>query len=104
MHVFSDGSLDDAVRGSGPTVVVFTAQWCSPSQNIIRALEQIDLKNRGIKISIIDVDANPEVPAKFGVKGLPTMMMFKDGAVEATRLGELSLIQLREWMLDLIRM
>ena len=101
MEVFSDGSLKEAVHGRGPTIVVFAAQWCSPSQRLVRALQQVEMKSPDLSLGVLDVDTHPEVPAKFGVRGLPTTMLFKDGAVEATRLGELSLLQLKEWMGEL---
>jgi thioredoxin 1 len=99
--VFSAGSLKEAVQGHGPTVVIFAAQWCSPSQRLVRALLQVEMKSPDLSLGVSDVDTHPEVPARFGVRGLPTTMLFRDGAVEATRLGELSPLQLKEWMGEL---
>jgi thioredoxin 1 len=89
------------MQNAGPTVVVFAAQWCLPSQKLVRSFEQIGLIP-GVSVQVIDVDTYPEAPARFGVRGIPTTMVFKDGAVEATRLGDLPFDRLREWVGDLI--
>ena len=101
MQVLSHGSLADPARNGGPTVVVFAAQWCSPSQNLIRLLQQIELMPT-VNVQVVDVDAHPDLAARFGVRGLPTTMLVKDGAVEATRLGDLPAHRLTEWLGNLI--
>jgi len=101
MQLLFHGSSGDPVRDSGTTVVVFVARWCLPSQNLVRSLQEIDLVS-ALNVQVIDVDAHPEVAAGFGVRGLPTTMVVKDGAVEATRLGDLPLHRLREWVGNLI--
>src|SRR6476659_5500840 len=101
MQFFTDGSLDDAVRGTDPVVVAFAADWCCPSQSLAEALAGIAAE-RGARLTVlvVDVDEHPTVPAKYGVRGLPTTMLFKDGFVASTRLGQLSPRQLREWVED----
>ena len=101
MRFFTDGSLDDAVRGPDLVVVAFAASWCCPSQSLAEALAGIAAE-RGARLTVgvVDVDEHPTVPAKYGVRGLPTTMLFKDGFVASTRLGQLSPRQLREWVDD----
>ncbi len=103
MEFFTDGTLDDAVRGADPVVVAFAASWCFPSQGVASALHQLAQEQGGrLTVGVVDVDRHPVVPSRYGVRGLPTTMLFKDGFVASTRLGELSLRQLREWVDDLI--
>ena len=56
MEVFSDGSLKEAVQGRGPTIVIFAAQWCSPSQRLVRALQQVEMKSPDLSLGVLDVD------------------------------------------------
>jgi thioredoxin 1 len=103
MQFFTDGSLEDAVRGADAVVVAFAASWCCPSQTVTAALAGIAEEQRpGLKVGVVDVDEHPTIPARYGVRGLPTTMLFKDGLVASTRLGQLSPRQLREWVDDLI--
>jgi thioredoxin 1 len=103
MQIFTDGSLDDAVRGAEAVVVAFAASWCCPSRDLAAALAGIAAERRaGLTVGVVDVDEHPTVPAKYGVRGLPTTMLFKDGLVASTRLGPLSPRQLREWVDDLV--
>ncbi len=103
MQFFTDGSLDDAVRGAEAVVVAFAASWCCPSQTLAAALAGIAEERRaGLKVGVVDVDEHPTIPARYGVRGLPTTMLFKDGLVASTRLGQLSPRQLREWVDDLV--
>lgn len=101
MRFFTDGSLDDAVRGPEPVLVGFAASWCCPSQSLTVALAGIAAERGAcLTVGVVDVDEHPAVPAKFGVRGLPTTMLFKDGFVASTRLGQLSPRQLRQWVDD----
>jgi thioredoxin len=103
MEFFTDGSLDDAVRGAEPVIVAFAATWCCPSQDLAAALEGIaSERGGGLTVGVVDVDEHPKVPARYGVRGLPTTMLFKDGFVASTRLGPLSPRQLRDWVDGLV--
>jgi thioredoxin 1 len=101
MEVLSHRSVGDAVQGSSLTIVVFAAQWCLPSQNLVRSLQKIEGTSPLI-VQVIDVEQNPEIAAKFGVRGVPTTMVVKDGAVEGTRLGDLPFHRLVEWVGSLV--
>jgi len=103
VHV-SDDSFDSDVIGSDvPVLVDFWAEWCGPCKMIAPILNEIADEYAGkIKICKVDVDSNPEAAAKFNVRGIPTLLVFKGGAVEATKVGALSKAQLTEFVDALI--
>ena len=85
----SDSSFEDEVVESKiPVLVDFWAPWCGPCKAIAPILEDIASKYDGkVKIAKLDVDQNPGTPPKFGVRGIPTLILFKDGQVKATQVG-----------------
>ena len=96
----SDDSFDaDVLKADGPVLVDFWAEWCGPCKMIAPALEEI-AQELGEKITVakINIDDNPKTPQKYGVRGIPTMMMFKNGQVAATKVGALPKNQLAEWV------
>ena len=96
----SDSNFENDVIGSNlPTLVDFWAEWCGPCKQIGPILEEIsDEKNNVMKIYKINIDNNPEVPQKYGVRGIPTLMFFNDGKLVDTRVGSLSKSSLNEWI------
>ena len=88
----TDGSFENEVIDSNtPVLVDFWAQWCGPCKAIAPILEDLAQKYQGkVKIAKLDVDNNPGTPPKFGVRGIPTLILFKDGQVQATQVGLLS--------------
>src|SRR5471030_2083444 len=88
----SDSTFENEVTDSKtPVLVDFWAQWCGPCKSIAPLLDDIAQKYVGkIKIVKLDVDSNPATPPKFGVRGIPTLILFKDGQVKATQVGLLS--------------
>jgi thioredoxin 1 len=94
-HV-SDASFDsDVLKTSGPVLVDYWAEWCGPCKMIAPILDDLSSDYKGkLQIAKMNVDENSETPAKYGIRGIPTLMLFKDGAVVATKVGALSKSQL----------
>jgi len=99
VHV-SDSSFESDVLGSEvPVLVDFWAEWCGPCKMIAPVLDEIAGEYEGrLKVCKVDVDSNPEVPGKFGIRGIPTLILFKGGNVEATKVGAVSKSQLVEFI------
>ena len=98
-HV-TDQSFDADVLKSGETVLVdYWAEWCGPCKMIAPVLEEIASTYAGkIKITKMDVDANQEVPAKYGIRGIPTLILFKNGEEVAKKVGAMSKSQLTAFL------
>ena len=92
----TDDSFEDEVLKSGePVLVDYWAEWCGPCKMIAPVLEEIATDYSGkIKVVKLNIDDNPDTPPKFGIRGIPTLMLFKGGEVEATKVGALSKSQL----------
>ena len=99
-HTGSDANFDADVLQAGELVLVdFWAEWCGPCKAIAPVLDEIAADNAGkLKVVKINVDENSETPAKFGVRGIPTLILFKDGAQVATKVGALTKAQLQEFV------
>lgn len=92
----SDASFDKDVLQSGqPVLVDFWAEWCGPCRAIAPVLEEVAIAYKGkVKVAKVNVDENTDVPAKYGIRGIPSLLLFKDGQVVATKVGALSKSQL----------
>jgi len=102
-HV-TDASFDqDVLKSEVPVVVDFWAEWCGPCKQIAPALEDL-AKEYGDKVQVVkvDIDSNPSTPSKYGVRGIPTIMMFKGGEVAAVKVGAMPKSKLYEWVDDSI--
>jgi thioredoxin 1 len=89
----------DVLGASGPVLVDFWAEWCGPCKQIGPALEEISDELAGqVRIVKVDIDENPETPGKYGVRGIPTMILFKDGVPAATKVGAAPKSALKGWL------
>ena len=96
----TDASFESDVIGSSkPVLVDFWAEWCGPCRMIAPALEEIS-NELGEKVTVVklNIDDNPDAPARYGVRGIPTMILFKDGQPAATKVGAAPKTQLQTWL------
>jgi thioredoxin 1 len=102
-HVSDDSFATDVLGSQTPVLVDYWAPWCGPCNMIAPMLEEI-ANEFGDKVTIakLNVDENQQTAAKFGIRGIPTLMLFKDGQVKATKVGALSKSQLTEFLNDSI--
>ena len=98
-HVTDQSFEADVIQASTPILVDFWAEWCGPCRAIAPALEDLS-KDYGDRIEVakVNIDQNPDTPTKFGVRGIPTLMIFKDGHLTATKIGALQKSKLYEWV------
>tara|TARA_B100000787_G_C15974839_1_gene198990 strand:+ start:10 stop:330 length:321 start_codon:yes stop_codon:yes gene_type:complete len=89
----------DVVKASIPTVVDFWAEWCSPCKQIAPVLEEIsdEMKDK-VVIAKHNIDEEPNTPTKYGVRGIPTMLLFKDGQLKATKVGATTKSNIVSWI------
>ncbi len=96
----TDSSFDDEVLAAElPVLVDFWAEWCGPCKMIGPVLEEIAGEYAGrVKVAKLNIDENPNTPPKFGIRGIPTLMLYKGGAVEATKVGAVNKSQLSAFL------
>jgi thioredoxin 1 len=95
LQLTDDTFEQDVIKSSDPVLVDYWAEWCGPCKMIAPILEEIATEYNGrIKVAKLNIDDNPQTPPKYGIRGIPTLMLFKDGNVEATKVGALSKSQL----------
>jgi len=89
----------DVLDSKTPVMVDFWAEWCQPCRQIAPALEELASEYQGkITVAKVNIDENPQVPTKYGVRGIPTLMIFQNGQVAATKVGALPKTKIKEWI------
>lgn len=95
VYVTDDSFEEEVLKSDVPVLVDYWAEWCGPCKMIAPILDEISAGYEGkLKIAKLNIDDNPGTPPKYGIRGIPTLMMFKGGDVEATKVGALSKSQL----------
>ena len=99
-HHVDDANFDkDVLKASGAVLVDFWAEWCGPCKQIGPIVDEIADEMKGkLKVTKVNIDKNPETPTKYGVRGIPTLMIFKDGQLVSTKVGSLPKTKLVEWI------
>ena len=101
VHVSDDSFEQDVLSSDKPVLVDYWAEWCGPCKSIAPVLEEIaDEYQEKMTVAKINVDDNPATPPKYGIRGIPTLMLFKNGTVEATKVGAVSKAQLTAFIDD----
>jgi thioredoxin 1 len=95
IYVTDDTFETEVLNAADPVLVDYWAEWCGPCKMIAPILDEIAAEYNGkIRVAKLNIDDNPQTPPKYGIRGIPTLMLFKDGNVEATKVGAVSKSQL----------
>ncbi|MCU0967421.1 MAG: thioredoxin TrxA [Rubrivivax sp.] len=98
-HVTDDSFQSDVLQSGTPVLVDYWAEWCGPCKMIAPILDEVAAAYDGkLQVAKMNVDENREVPAKFGIRGIPTLMLFKGGELAATKVGAMSKAQLTAFL------
>lgn len=99
LHVSDDSFETEVLNSDNPVLVDYWAEWCGPCKMIAPVLEEVAKEYAGkLRVAKLNIDDNPNTPPKYGIRGIPTLMLFKNGEVEATKVGAVSKSQLTAFL------
>jgi len=99
VHVSDESFEEEVLNADIPVLIDYWAEWCGPCKMIAPILDELaEEYSERVKIAKLNIDDNPETPPKYGIRGIPTLMIFKDGHVEATKVGAVSKSQLTDFI------
>jgi thioredoxin 1 len=99
VKVTDDSFEQDVLKAGGPVVVDFWAEWCGPCKQIGPALDQISEELAGkVTVAKVNIDESPGTPSRYGVRGIPTLMLFKDGQMASMKVGAMPKSKILEWL------
>ena len=101
VHISDESFEEEVLRSERPVLIDYWAEWCGPCKMIAPVLDEIATEySDRLKVVKLNIDDNPQTPPKYGIRGIPTLMVFKDGQVEATKVGAVSKAQLTAFLDD----
>jgi len=99
VNVSDDNFENEVLQADGPVMVDFWAEWCGPCKALSPIVDEVANEMAGkIKVVKVNIDENPNAPTKYGVRGIPTLMIFENGELKETKVGGMSKAQLTEWL------
>ena len=99
INISDDDFENEVLKADGPVMVDFWAEWCGPCKALSPIVDEVANEVAGkMKIVKVNIDENPNAPTKYGVRGIPTLMVFKDGELVDTKVGGMSKSQLNDWL------
>ena len=99
VHISDESFEEEVLQSERPVLIDYWAEWCGPCKMIAPVLEEIATEySDRLKVVKLNIDDNPQTPPKYGIRGIPTLMVFKNGQVEATKVGSVSKAQLTAFL------